>query len=66
MKEDVDDIVLVGGSTRIPRVQAVLSEYFNFKTLTFTINPDQSIACGAAIHGAMIEAHGAYEVEELN
>lgn len=48
-KANVDDVVLVGGSTRIPRIQKILSDFFG-KPLTFRINPDEAVAMGAAIH----------------
>jgi len=50
----VDDIVLVGGSTRIPKVQAMLSELFNGKELCRNINPDEAVAYGAAVQGAIL------------
>jgi heat shock protein 1/8 len=53
-KSAVQDVVLVGGSTRIPRVQQLLSEYFNGKTLCFDINPDEAVAYGAATHAAIL------------
>lgn len=48
-KNKVHDIVLVGGSTRIPKVQELLSEYFNGRQLNKSINPDEAVAYGAAI-----------------
>lgn len=45
----INEIVLVGGSTRIPKVQELLKEFFNAKTLNKSINPDEAVACGAAI-----------------
>ncbi|GAA5934044.1 Hsp70 family ATPase KAR2 [Sporobolomyces koalae] len=53
-KEQVDDIVLVGGSTRIPRVQELLKEYFNGKEPTKGINPDEAVAYGAAVQGGIL------------
>jgi len=53
-QEDIDDIVLVGGSTRIPKIQSVLSEYFKGKDLCKTINPDEAVAYGAAVQGAIL------------
>jgi len=53
-KEQVDDIVLVGGSTRIPKVQELLKEYFNGKEPTKGINPDEAIAYGAAVQGGIL------------
>lgn len=53
-KEAVDDIVLVGGSTRIPKVRALLSEYFGGKELSKGINPDEAVAFGAAVQGGIL------------
>jgi len=52
--ESVDDIVLVGGSTRIPKVQELLSAYFKGKELCKSINPDEAVAYGAAVQGAIL------------
>lgn len=48
-KKDVDEVVLVGGSTRIPRIQQLLTEFFNGKDLNRKINPDEAVAYGAAV-----------------
>jgi L1 cell adhesion molecule like protein len=53
-KSQVDEIVLVGGSTRIPKVQEMLSQYFNNKELNRTVNPDEAVAVGAAIQAAIL------------
>ncbi|KAH9625901.1 hypothetical protein KSS87_003415 [Heliosperma pusillum] len=53
-KSDVHDIVLVGGSTRIPRIQQMLQDYFNGKELCKRINPDEAVAYGAAAHAAIL------------
>ena len=53
-KSQVDDIVLVGGSTRIPKVQELLSNYFNGKELNKGINPDEAVAYGAAVQAAIL------------
>ena len=53
-KDKVNDIVLVGGSSRIPRVQQLLKEYFNGKELCQSINPDEAVAYGAAVQGAIL------------
>ncbi|KAL0270067.1 UNVERIFIED_CONTAM: hypothetical protein PYX00_007600 [Menopon gallinae] len=53
-KEDIHEVVLVGGSTRIPKIQALLHEYFERKHLNFSINPDEAIAYGAAVHAAAL------------
>lgn len=48
-KSEVDEIVLVGGSTRIPKVQKLIKEYFNGKEPNRGINPDEAVAYGAAV-----------------
>lgn len=48
-KSQIDEVVLVGGSTRIPKIQKLLEEYFDGKELNKSINPDEAIAYGAAI-----------------
>jgi len=53
-KEDVDDIVLVGGSTRIPKVVQLLEEYFNGRKPNSGINPDEAVAFGAAVQGGIL------------
>ena len=53
-KNQVHDIVLVGGSSRIPKVQELLSEYFNGRALNKSINPDEAVAYGAAIQAAVL------------
>lgn len=53
-KADVSDIVLVGGSTRIPKVQALLEEFFNGKKASKGINPDEAVAFGAAVQGGVL------------
>lgn len=62
-KEKVDDIVLVGGSSRIPRVQQLLREFFNGKELCQSINPDEAVAYGAAVQGAIL---GGDKSEKIN
>jgi L1 cell adhesion molecule like protein len=63
-KSDINDIVLVGGSTRIPKVQQLLREYFNGKNLCKGINPDEAVAYGAAVQAAIIGGNdmGKYDV----
>merc|ERR1712193_507170 len=53
-KASIDDIVLVGGSTRIPKVQKLLSDFFNGKELNKSINPDEAVAYGAAVQAAIL------------
>lgn len=53
-KNDIHEIVLVGGSTRIPKVQKLLSDFFNGKELSKSINPDEAVAYGAAVQAAVL------------
>lgn len=53
-KSDIHEIVLVGGSTRIPKVQQLLSEFFGGKSLNKSINPDEAVAYGAAVQAAVL------------
>jgi L1 cell adhesion molecule like protein len=53
-KSSIDEIVLVGGSTRIPKVCSLLTEYFNGKELNRSINPDEAVAYGAAVQAAIL------------
>ena len=56
-KSQVHEIVLVGGSTRIPKVQELLSEFFNGKELNKSINPDEAVAYGATVQAAILSGH---------
>ena len=62
-KSKVHDIVLVGGSTRIPKIQKLLSEFFNDKELCKSINPDEAVAYGAAVQAAILSG---VQSESLN
>jgi len=53
-KGQIHDVVLVGGSTRIPKVQKLLQDYFNGKELNKSINPDEAVAYGAAVQAAIL------------
>ena len=53
-KNEIDDIVLVGGSTRIPKVQGMIEEYFGGKKASKGINPDEAVAYGAAVQGGIM------------
>ncbi|KAJ6619031.1 heat shock protein 70 family [Mycena sp. CBHHK59/15] len=62
-KDDIDEIVLVGGSTRIPKVQQLLKEYFGGKEPSKGINPDEAVAYGAAVQGGILSgAEGTADV----
>ena len=56
-KSKIDEIVMVGGSTRIPRVQKLLSDYFNGKELNKSVNPDEAVAYGASIQAALLSGN---------
>ena len=61
-KADVDDIVLVGGSSRIPRVQALLKEFFAGKELCQTIHPDEAVAYGAAVQAHILSGNSKNDI----
>jgi len=64
-KTDVHEVVLVGGSTRIPRIQTLISNFFNGKELCKSINPDEAVAYGAAVQAAILSGK-ANTSEKLN
>ena len=61
-RSEIDEIVLVGGSTRIPKVQQLIKEFFNGKEPNRGINPDEAVAYGAAIQAAILS--GSYELDK--
>ena len=64
-KSQIDEIVLVGGSTRIPKIQQLLSDFFNGKDLCKTINPDECVAYGAAIQAAVLTGSTDSKIADL-
>eukprot|EP00197_Chlamydomonas_leiostraca_P008537 CAMPEP_0202884762 /NCGR_PEP_ID=MMETSP1391-20130828/41314_1 /ASSEMBLY_ACC=CAM_ASM_000867 /TAXON_ID=1034604 /ORGANISM="Chlamydomonas leiostraca, Strain SAG 11-49" /LENGTH=643 /DNA_ID=CAMNT_0049567989 /DNA_START=43 /DNA_END=1975 /DNA_ORIENTATION=- len=64
-KSDLDEIVLVGGSTRIPKVQDLLREFFDGKEPNKGINPDEAVAYGAAVQGGILGGEGGDEVKDI-
>ncbi|OMO85623.1 Heat shock protein 70 family [Corchorus capsularis] len=64
-KSQVHDVVLVGGSTRIPKVQQLLQDFFNGKELCKSINPDEAVAYGAAVQAAILSGEGNQKVQDL-
>jgi heat shock 70kDa protein 1/2/6/8 len=64
-KSQVDEVVLVGGSTRIPKVQQKLKEFFNGKELNKSINPDECVAVGAAIQAAILSGSDDAKLGEI-
>jgi len=64
-RRGVDEIVLVGGSTRIPKVQELLRDFFNGKSLSTSVNPDEAVANGAAVQGAILAGVDAPAINEI-
>nr|QWE91363.1 heat shock protein 70 [Salpingoeca huasca]QWE91716.1 heat shock protein 70 [Salpingoeca huasca] len=64
-KGDIDEVVLVGGSTRIPKIQKLLQDFFNGKELNKSINPDEAVAYGAAVQAAILSGDKSEEVQDL-
>ncbi|KAG7992713.1 hypothetical protein I3843_02G140700 [Carya illinoinensis] len=64
-KSQVHEVVLVGGSTRIPKVQQLLQDFFNGKELCKSINPDEAVAYGAAVQAAILSGEGNEKVQDL-
>jgi len=64
-KSSINDVVLVGGSTRIPKVQKILSDFFNGKELNKSINPDEAVAYGAAVQGAILTGDTSETISDL-
>merc|ERR1711968_251554 len=64
-KSNVDELVLVGGSTRIPKVQQLLKDYFNGKEPNRGINPDEAVAYGASVQGGILSGAGDSEVKDI-
>jgi len=64
-KGDVDEMVMVGGSTRIPKVQQLLKDYFNGKEPNRGINPDEAVAYGAAVQGGILSGEAAEETKDI-
>ena len=65
MLAQVHEVVLVGGSTRIPKVQQMLQDFFNGKELCKSINPDEAVAYGAAVQAAILSGEGSEKVQDL-
>ncbi|OBA18940.1 heat shock protein 70, Hsp70 family [Metschnikowia bicuspidata var. bicuspidata NRRL YB-4993] len=64
-KSQVDEIVLVGGSTRIPKIQKLVSDYFNGKEPSKSINPDEAVAYGAAVQAAILSGDTSSKTQDL-
>lgn len=64
-KSQIHEVVLVGGSTRIPRIQKMLQDFFNGKELNKSINPDEAVAYGAAVQAAILSGDKSEKVQEM-
>ncbi|KAL5657072.1 hypothetical protein ACJX0J_030235, partial [Zea mays] len=64
-KSQIHEIVLVGGSTRIPKVQQLLKDYFNGKEPNKGVNPDEAVAFGAAVQGSILSGEGGDETKDI-
>jgi len=64
-KNKIDQIIIVGGSTRIPKVQSMLSEYFGGRKLNKSINPDEAVAYGAAVQGGILSGDAAEATKDV-
>lgn len=64
-KNQINEVVLVGGSTRIPKVQELLMEFFNGKTLNKSINPDEAVAYGATVMGAVLSGEQSTKLNDI-
>merc|ERR1712110_1410947 len=64
-KSQIHEVVLVGGSTRIPKIQQMLADFFNGKTLNRSINPDEAVAYGATVQAAILSGEGSENVKDL-
>ncbi|XP_030370486.1 heat shock 70 kDa protein cognate 2 [Scaptodrosophila lebanonensis] len=61
----IHDVVLVGGSTRIPKIQRLLQDFFGGKQLNLSINPDEAVAYGAAVQAAIITGGGSSQIQDV-
>lgn len=64
-KGKIHEVVLVGGSTRIPKIQEILQKFFDGKELNKSINPDEAVAYGAAVQAAILSGDKSSEVQDL-
>lgn len=64
-KADVNEVVLVGGSTRIPKVQELIKTFFNGKEPCKSVNPDEAVAYGAAVQAAILSGHGSDATKDI-
>ncbi|XP_013163060.1 PREDICTED: heat shock protein 68-like [Papilio xuthus] len=64
-KEDINDVILIGGSTRIPKIRRLVQEYFDGRSISSTLNPEEAVACGAAIQAAILSGERHKKIQDL-
>ncbi|XP_073123835.1 luminal-binding protein 5-like [Henckelia pumila] len=64
-KRQIDEIILVGGSTRIPKIQQLLKDYFDGKEPKRGVNPDEAVAFGAAVQGGILSGEGGHKIKDI-
>lgn len=64
-KNQIDEVIMVGGSTRIPKVQAIVTEFFEGKSLNKRLNPDEAVAFGATIQAGILSGHANQELNDI-
>jgi L1 cell adhesion molecule like protein len=64
-KGEIDEIILVGGSTRIPKIQKMLSDFFNGKELCQSLNPDEAVAIGATVQAAILSGDKDKSIQDV-
>lgn len=64
-KSSIHDVVLVGGSIRIPKIQSLLQNYFGGKSLNLSINPDEAVAYGAAVQAAILTGEQSSKIQDV-
>lgn len=64
-KTKIHDVVLVGGSIRIPKIQKMLQDFFNGKSLNLSINPDEAVAYGAAVQAAILSGDTSSQIQDV-
>ena len=64
-KGQIDEVVLVGGSTRIPKIRNLLQNMFGSERINLSVNPDEAIACGAAVQAAILNGNNDTSIEDI-
>ena len=64
-KNQIHEVVLVGGSTRIPKIQQMLTDFFNGKQLNRSINPDEAVAYGATVQAAILNNENGGNIQDM-